>query len=347
MLTRHKYWLFSLYFLSMSSSAFAVDPGEFWLWDTGVTRDCKAVCDSRNLNPVSSGISKQHNKPFFVCRLDFDSHGQRAGFNLRGEGTCATATGRSNWPNYGTSTRTSRKQCLCRTGPVSKEIWISGTSGFADCAYHCGTNNLSAVATDCYKGSLHSQKRMYICSINAFSDGWRSGFNVEGDEECGTGSGGQSIAKSSSKKCLCYNEILPESCISGASKPRDQSRPKDSSRQGTAKLIGTKQAPYTGNIYYLAEINIPGATLLKIRNPNFGLGKQWLVQIIPLGSTSEDCGRPGKTIDIAPGSSTTVKDGESLSHFKLGFCLTTKDKYTHSVGLPPKWELHLDYQKAQ
>jgi hypothetical protein len=121
--------------------------------------------------------------------------------------------------------------------------------------------------------------------------------------------------------------------------------PPPSPKEETTTVYGYMQTPYTGNIYYIAKLNIPKATALSISNPNLGLGKQWIVQIIPGGASSQDCGKPGKTIDIPPGSSSTKIKGTSLYNFVLGFCLTTKDSFTWNQGLPKMWGVKIKYQK--
>lgn len=122
-------------------------------------------------------------------------------------------------------------------------------------------------------------------------------------------------------------------------------RPKPEPKEKTTTIYGYKQAPYTGNIYYIAKAQIPRTSLITVTNPNLGLGKQWIVQIIPAGVSSEDCGKPGKTINIHPGSSTTELKGASLYNFVLGFCLSTTDNFTWSQGLPPQWGLKIKYKQ--
>ena len=113
----------------------------------------------------------------------------------------------------------------------------------------------------------------------------------------------------------------------------------------TATINGFKQVPYTGNIYYIANIKIPNGILTSVKNPNLGLGKQWIVLIIPAGSSSADCGKPGKTIDLYPGSSTTKLQGTSLNNLILGFCLSPTDGFTYSQGLPNIWALEITYKQ--
>lgn len=116
-------------------------------------------------------------------------------------------------------------------------------------------------------------------------------------------------------------------------------------KEKTTTVYGYKKVPYTGIIYYLATLSIPKATALSISNPNLGLGKQWIVQIIPNGVSSQDCGTPGKTINIPPGFSSTKIKGTSLYKFMVGFCLTTTDKSTLNQGLPQRWALKIKYKK--
>lgn len=110
-------------------------------------------------------------------------------------------------------------------------------------------------------------------------------------------------------------------------------------------LRGKLQSPHSGIRYYVAQMSISQATLLSIYNKNLGLGKQWIVQIIKNGSTSQDCGSPGKTINIDPGSTNTQLKGTSLYNFAMGFCLSTSDKLTEKQNLPMYYELKIEYEK--
>ena len=112
----------------------------------------------------------------------------------------------------------------------------------------------------------------------------------------------------------------------------------------TTIINGFQTVPRTGKIYYMAKIQIPNGVLISVKNPNLGLGKQWIVQIIPAGSSSEDCGKAGKTIDINPGASTTKLQNTPLTNLLLGFCLTTSDSFTYSFGLPANWSLEITYK---
>ena len=111
-------------------------------------------------------------------------------------------------------------------------------------------------------------------------------------------------------------------------------------------VYGFKQpAPPTGGkIYYMAKIQIPNGILMSVKNPNLGPGKMWVVLIIPAGVSSEDCGKPGKTIDIYPGDSTTKLQNVPLTNLTLGFCLSTNNSYTASFGLPNNWGIELTYK---
>jgi hypothetical protein len=113
----------------------------------------------------------------------------------------------------------------------------------------------------------------------------------------------------------------------------------------TTIINGFKQVPYAGKIYYMAKIQIPNGILVSIKNPNAGLGKQWIILVIPSGGSSQDCGTPGKTTDIYPGASTTKLQNLSLTNLTLGFCLSTTDNFTLSQGLPPSWALELTYKQ--
>jgi hypothetical protein len=115
----------------------------------------------------------------------------------------------------------------------------------------------------------------------------------------------------------------------------------------TTIINGFKQpaGPTGGKIWYMAKIQIPNGVLISVKNANLGLGKQWIVQIIPAGSSSEDCGKAGKTIDINPGASTTKLQNTLLTNLMLGFCLTTNDTFTYSFGPPANWSLEITYKQ--
>jgi hypothetical protein len=120
--------------------------------------------------------------------------------------------------------------------------------------------------------------------------------------------------------------------------------PPDPQTKTTSLFYGYKTVPYTGKIYYLAKTNLANGVLVSIENPNLGLGKQWIVSMIKAGSTSEDCGKSGKTIEIDPGSSTTFFQGISLSNWTAGFCLSTRDQFTANQQLPPYWGINITYK---
>ena len=113
----------------------------------------------------------------------------------------------------------------------------------------------------------------------------------------------------------------------------------------TTIINGFKQTPYQGKFWYMAPIQISNGVLISVKNPIGGLGKQWIVLIIPAGVSSEDCGKPGKTIDIYPGASTTKLQNTPLTNLILGFCLTTTDTFTYNLGLPAIWSLEITYRQ--
>jgi hypothetical protein len=114
----------------------------------------------------------------------------------------------------------------------------------------------------------------------------------------------------------------------------------------TTIINGFKKAPLRSgyNIWYMAIIQIPNGILMSVKNPAIAsLGKQWIVQIIPAGASSQDCGKQGKTIDIYPGASTTKLQNTPLTNLIIGFCLTTNDPTTLNYGLPNSWSLEITY----
>lgn len=99
-----------------------------------------------------------------------------------------------------------------------------------------------------------------------------------------------------------------------------------------------------GNAYYDGTVTAPG-NLVSISNPDLGLGKAWTVLYIKPGYTSDDCANPKATIQLPPGQ--TAKDFQGVSlrgGVYLGFCLTTADKDTLSLGFPSAWSLNITYR---
>lgn len=116
----------------------------------------------------------------------------------------------------------------------------------------------------------------------------------------------------------------------------------------TTMINGFKQVPLRSGskIWYMAKIQIPNGILMSVKNPAIAsLGKQWIVQIIPAGASSQDCGKQGKTIDIYPGASTTKLQNTPLTNLIIGFCLTTNDPTTLNYGLPNSWSFEITYKQ--
>jgi len=134
-------------------------------------------------------------------------------------------------------------------------------------------------------------------------------------------------------------------CGTSSQPPKPTPPPPTPPPTKTVNIYGFKQVSQTGDIYYVAKF-FPSTTgsLVSLKNPNLGLGKQWIVQLIPAGSSSNDCGKPGKTIDVNPGTTTTKLQGISIYNMTLGFCLATIDPYTNSFGLPLNWALEITYK---
>lgn len=117
----------------------------------------------------------------YVCSIEVGG-AQRPGDNTEGQRTCHAATG-------GDAIHNDNKYCLCGT---STGNWVEG-SGAADCGYVCESKGKQAIL----------RGYSYVCSINAWDDGWRAGDNTKGDLKCSAASADKKCSHDRNKRCLC------------------------------------------------------------------------------------------------------------------------------------------------
>ncbi len=161
--------------------------------------DCDMSCkynDYRN-GGYYTGYYRGDRRRLYVCAYNHGGKGYRPGYNSEGEGACSVGTG-------GNSYRTTHKYCLCNP-PASSDIVMdlfNNQNTRDDCKATCLAEGWSPVTT----GEYNNRASFYVCAVNAWGKGVRSGYNLQGDSRCVTGSGGTSVYRSSNKSCLCSSQ---------------------------------------------------------------------------------------------------------------------------------------------
>lgn len=135
----------------------------------------------------------------------------------------------------------------------------------------------------------------------------------------------------------------PEPTITSTPRPQPSRTPRSQPSVKTNSVYFLKQVPYSGNIYYLGSLQNSSATILTIKNPDLGLGQQWIVQILKPNHTSDECGSPDAVVALQPGQQTDAFNGWRGDSF-FGFCIGTLDQLTYNQGLPSEWPLDITYR---